>query len=171
MGEPQDTDQLRSSTYLGWHQEFGYGLASPLYDFFVTWATLPIGSERKLRQDVASWLGARTGDEVLSLCCGTGATNQALLELAPNARITGINLGRAQLWQARRKDATGHWSGYAQYRPRPFYRLRGLAATLRFMDSSLFHAKADMCAEPQVQLMNDGCQKNGCLKFSLLIYW
>ena len=107
MGEPEDAGQLRPSGYVGRLQEFGYGLASPLYDLFVAWAALPIGGERKLRRDIASWLEARAGDEVLSLCCGTGATDRALLELMPNTRITGIDLGQAQLWQARRKDATG----------------------------------------------------------------
>jgi len=107
MGEPQEADQLRPSGYVGWLQEFGYGLASPLYDLFVAWAALPIGGERKLRRNIATWLEARDEDEVLSLCCGTGATDRALLELAPGTRITGIDMGRAQLWQARRKDSTG----------------------------------------------------------------
>jgi len=126
MGKPEDAGQLRPSGYVGWLQEFGYGLASPLYDLFVAWAALPLGGERKLRRDIANWLEARAGDEVLSLCCGTGATDRALLELAPGARITGIDMGRAQLWQARRKDTTG----------RIAYRLANAAAT--GLDSEAF---------------------------------
>ena len=103
----EESRRLRPSGYVGRLQEFGYGLASPLYDLFVAWAMLPMGGERKLRREIASWLAVRAGDEVLSLCCGTGATDRALLELVPSARITGIDLGEGQLVRARRKDATG----------------------------------------------------------------
>lgn len=107
MATPRDTSRLRPSGYVGRLQEVGYGLASPLYDLFVSWAMLPMGGERKVRGDVASWLAARAGDEVLSLCCGTGATDRALLALVPSVRITGVDLGRGQLSRARRKDSTG----------------------------------------------------------------
>lgn len=127
MPQPQHTEQLRPSGYVGRLQELGYGLASPLFDLFVLWAALPIGGERKLRRDIARWLEARAGDEVLSLCCGTGTTDRALLELVPGVRITGLDLGRAQLWQARRKDATG----------RIAYRLGNAADT--GLDSESFH--------------------------------
>jgi demethylmenaquinone methyltransferase/2-methoxy-6-polyprenyl-1,4-benzoquinol methylase len=66
-----------------------------------------MGGEQKVRGEIASWLAACAGDEVLSLCCGTGATDRALLALVPTVRITGIDLGRGQLSRARRKDATG----------------------------------------------------------------
>jgi ubiquinone/menaquinone biosynthesis C-methylase UbiE len=82
-------------------------MASPLYDLFVAWAMLPMGGQRKWRKHVAEWLEASRGDEVLSLCCGTGATDRALLQLVQDVRITGIDLGRAQLSRARRKDRTG----------------------------------------------------------------
>ena len=127
MPQPPNAEQLRPSGYVGRLQELGYGIASPLFDLFVLWAALPIGGERKLRRDIARWLEARAGDEVLSLCCGTGTTDRALLELVPGARITGLDLGRAQLWQARRKDATG----------RIAYRLGNAADT--GLDSESFH--------------------------------
>ena len=107
MATPRETGRLRPSGYVSRLQEVGYGLVSPLYDLFVGWAMLPMGGERKVRRDIASWLAARDGDEVLSLCCGTGATDRALLALVPSVRITGIDLGRAQLSRARRKDASG----------------------------------------------------------------
>ncbi len=107
MATPKETRRLRPSGYVGRLQEIGYGLASPLYDLFVAWAMLPMGGERKVRRNIASWLEACAGDEILSLCCGTGTTDRALLELVPSVQITGVDLGRAQLSRARRKDATG----------------------------------------------------------------
>ena len=97
---------LRPSGYVGRVQELGYGLASPLYDLFVSVAMLPLGGQRRVRADVARWLRPVDGQTILSLCCGTGTTDRALLELTPHARLTGVDLGRAQLARARRKDPT-----------------------------------------------------------------
>jgi ubiquinone/menaquinone biosynthesis C-methylase UbiE len=56
---------------------------------------------------VARWLEPSDGQRILSLCCGTGAPDRAILEQAPHARIVGVDLGRGQLARARRKDPTG----------------------------------------------------------------
>lgn len=106
-GSARHKTDLRPSGYVGWLQEFGYGLASPLYDLFVSWAMLPLGGQRKLRATVAGWLEPSDGQTILSLCCGTGTTDRAILDLAPHARLTGVDLGRAQLARARRKDPGG----------------------------------------------------------------
>ncbi len=127
MAAPKEAGRLRRSGYVGRLQEIGYGLASPLYDLFVAWATLPMGGERKLRRNIACWLEARSDDKVLSLCCGTGTTDRALLELVPSVQITGIDLGRAQLSRARHKDTTG----------RIVYRLDNAAET--GLDSETFN--------------------------------
>lgn len=103
MSDPQ----LRASGYVGRLQELGYGLASPLYDAFVSFATSPLGGQRKWRAQVASWLEAESGEAILSLCCGTGSTDRSLLELAPGVTITGVDLGRGQLSRARRLDPGG----------------------------------------------------------------
>ena len=107
MATGDETRRLRSSGYVGRLQEIGYGLASPFYDLFVAWAMALLGGERKVRRDIASWLEVGAGDEVLSLCCGTGTTDRALLELEPNLRITGVDLGRGQLSRARRRETSG----------------------------------------------------------------
>ena len=44
-------------------------------------------------------------------------------------------------------------------------RCRAWQPGLSFLDSPLCHAEADMCAEPQAQLMKDGCSQSGCLQF------
>ena len=122
---PPRTPEVRASGYVGRLQELGYGLASPFYDLFVSLALLPLGGQRKLRADVARWLEPSDGHTVLSLCCGTGSTDRAILEAAPHARISGVDLGRAQIARARRKDVHG----------RIDYRLSNAAVT-GFADAS-----------------------------------
>ena len=88
MAAPEETGPLRPSGYVGRLQELAYGLASPFYDLFVSWAALPIGGEQRLRHDLATRPEARADDEVLSLCCSTGATDRALLERDWTARAS-----------------------------------------------------------------------------------
>jgi demethylmenaquinone methyltransferase/2-methoxy-6-polyprenyl-1,4-benzoquinol methylase len=119
MARRQRPQGLRSSGYVGRLQQVGYGIASPLYDLCVSLAMLPMGGQRKWRHDVANWLEASDGQRVLSLCCGTGTTDRALLEAVPGVQITGIDLGRAQIRRARSLDRTG----------RIAYRIANAAAT------------------------------------------
>lgn len=81
-----------------------YGSASPLYDAFVRWAFWPLGGEAACRRQFACWLAVEPNQTVVSLCCGTGTTDRAVLAREPSAVITGLDLGRAQLARARKKD-------------------------------------------------------------------
>jgi ubiquinone/menaquinone biosynthesis C-methylase UbiE len=99
--------RLRPSGYASWWYEFGYGLASPLYDLIVWWGFLPLGGESACRREFTRWIDLGPGLAVASLCCGTGSTERAMLEAVPTLRITGVDLGRGQLARARARDPSG----------------------------------------------------------------
>ncbi len=101
------SSDLRESGYRSRIQELTYGLLSPLYDAFVRFVTLPLGGEAKWRAEIAEWLRPENGQHVLSLCCGTGTTDRAVLKRAPGVNLLGLDLGKGQLARARRKDTEG----------------------------------------------------------------
>ena len=80
-----------------------YVVASPLYDLMVWWGFLPLGGERRCRREFAGWLHLRPGLGIVSLCCGTGSMERAILAAEPDVSITGVDLGRGQIARARRK--------------------------------------------------------------------
>jgi len=88
-------------------QEILYGSGSSVYDVFARWVFWPLGGETACRALFASWLAVEPDQRVASLCCGTGSTDRALLEREPTVSIVGVDLGRAQLARATRKDPTG----------------------------------------------------------------
>ena len=81
-----------------------YTLASPLYDLIVWWGFLPLGGERACRREFARWLKLSPGLKVVSLCCGTGSMETAMLAEERELAITGVDLGRGQIARARRKN-------------------------------------------------------------------
>ncbi len=104
---PEPRVGVRESGYVGRAQELGYGLAAPLYDWIVGFMLLPVGGAAAWRRQVTGWLDARDGQRIVSLGCGTGAAERAILATHPNARITGIDLGAGQIAMARRRDPVG----------------------------------------------------------------
>jgi ubiquinone/menaquinone biosynthesis C-methylase UbiE len=107
-GSPRRTGSgLRASGYASRLYEFGYGVASPLYDLIVWWGFIPLGGESACRREFARWITPEPELAVASLCCGTGSTERAILEVAPTLRITGVDLGRGQLARARARDRAG----------------------------------------------------------------
>ncbi len=95
---------VRPTGYASRMFEIVYGSAGPWYDLAARWCLWPLGGERRVRSEIARWCDVRPGQSVVSLCCGTGATERAILETAPDARIVAIDLGRGQLVRARRRD-------------------------------------------------------------------
>ncbi|MBK7975437.1 MAG: methyltransferase domain-containing protein [Deltaproteobacteria bacterium] len=100
----RDDIALRESGYVGRAQELGYGLAAPLYDLIVGFMLLPVGGPGAWRRQVTGWLDARESQQVLSLGCGTGAAERAILRAAPSAHVTAIDLGAGQIAMAKRRD-------------------------------------------------------------------
>ncbi len=84
-----------------------YGVLSPLYDLMTWFCFLPLGGERACRRQFVGWFGIEPGHRVLSLCCGTGTTERAIVRATPAARVTAVDLGSGQIATARRKDRTG----------------------------------------------------------------
>ncbi len=98
---------VRDSGYVGRAQELGYGLAAPLYDWIVGFMLLPVGGAAAWRRQVTGWLDVRDDQRIVSLGCGTGAAEHAILATHPRARITAIDLGAGQIAMARRRDREG----------------------------------------------------------------
>jgi len=92
-----------ASGYANRFLERAYAQASPLYDLVVWWGLLPLGGERACRREFVRWLELRPGLRVVSLCCGTGSTERAMLAAVPGLDVTGVDLGPGQLARARRK--------------------------------------------------------------------
>lgn len=96
------------SGYANRRLAFLYSVAGCLYDPVVWLVFLPMGGERRLRRGFVQWLEVRPGQSVVSLCCGTGSMERALLDEVPDLRITGVDLSSDQLARARRKlEGTG----------------------------------------------------------------
>jgi demethylmenaquinone methyltransferase/2-methoxy-6-polyprenyl-1,4-benzoquinol methylase len=109
QSEAEDASDLgvRSSGYFSRSEELWYGISSPFYDIVVWWGFLPFGGEKYLRREFVRWFDVQPGQDVLSLCCGTGTTERALIAAVPTARMTALDLGGGQLARARRKDRSG----------------------------------------------------------------
>jgi len=82
-----------------------YSVASPLYDLIVWWGFIPLGGEGACRQMFVRWLHLEPGQRIVSLCCGTGSMERAMLAEQPGLSITGVDLGKGQIARARRKLA------------------------------------------------------------------
>jgi ubiquinone/menaquinone biosynthesis C-methylase UbiE len=98
---------VRPSGYVSRLQEIWYGLSGPLYDVMTWWCFLPLGGEKACRKQFVDWFDVKAGHQVLSLCCGTGTTECAVIRAMPSARITAIDLGSGQIARAKRKDCQG----------------------------------------------------------------
>jgi ubiquinone/menaquinone biosynthesis C-methylase UbiE len=98
---------VRPSGYVSRLEEIWYGLSGPFYDIMTWWCFLPLGGEDACRKKFADWFEVEPGDQVLSLCCGTGTTERALIRAMPSARVTAIDLGSGQIARAKRKDRQG----------------------------------------------------------------
>jgi len=98
---------VRPSGYVSRLEEIWYGFSGPFYDILTWWCFLPLGGENACRRTFVDWFEAEPGHHVLSLCCGTGTTERALIRSVPSARVTAIDLGSGQIATAKRKDRTG----------------------------------------------------------------
>jgi ubiquinone/menaquinone biosynthesis C-methylase UbiE len=98
---------LDATSAMGYSSRFlsvAYAAAGPLYDLIVWWGFLPLGGEDACRREFVRWLDLEPGQRVVSLCCGTGSMERAMLAAEPKLSITGVDLGRSQIARARRKN-------------------------------------------------------------------
>lgn len=96
---------LRRSGYASRLYEWGYGSSGPLYDAIVRWGMWPLGGDAACRLRFVDWLDVAPHHRVLSLCCGSGRTERALLASFPGLSLTALDLGAGQLLRARRRAA------------------------------------------------------------------
>lgn len=101
------SQSVRPSGYVSWAEEIWYGISGPFYDVMTWWCFLSLGGETACRRHFVDWFGVEPGHDVLSLCCGTGTTERALIRATPSARVTAIDLGSGQIATARRKGRSG----------------------------------------------------------------
>jgi ubiquinone/menaquinone biosynthesis C-methylase UbiE len=106
QADDEKSSQLRSSGYVSRLEEYWYGTSYPFYDLMIWFVFLPMGGEAACRRQFAQWVDVQSGEKILSLCCGTGDTERAILNLVPTAQIVAIDLGVGQISIAKRKDAT-----------------------------------------------------------------
>ena len=107
QADDEKSSQLRSSGYVSRLEEYWYGTSHPFYDLMIWFVFLPMGGEAACRRQFAQWVDVQSGEKLLSLGCGTGDTERAILNLVPTAQIVAIDLGVGQISIAKRKDATG----------------------------------------------------------------
>ena len=98
---------VRPSGYMSRMEEIWYGISGPFYDIMTWWCFLPMGGEIACRRNFVDWFEVEPDQDVLSLCCGTGSTERALIELIPSAKVMAIDLGLGQITTAKRKAPTG----------------------------------------------------------------
>jgi len=98
---------VRPSGYVSQLEEVWYGISGPFYDIMTWWCFLPLGGENACRKKFIDWFAVEPGHHVLSLCCGTGSTERALIRSIPSAKVTAIDLGSGQITTAKWKDRTG----------------------------------------------------------------
>lgn len=80
-----------------------FAVIAPRYDLATR--LLSYGQDQRWKRRLVRLAGPRPGERALDLACGTG--DIALALAAAGARVTGLDLTRAMLLRARRRDAAG----------------------------------------------------------------
>jgi ubiquinone/menaquinone biosynthesis methyltransferase len=76
-----------------------FDVVAPTYDLLTG---MNPGYHRHLRMS-AERMGAKNGARILDLCCGTGLSTEAILDVAPRAEVVGLDASRGMLEVARKK--------------------------------------------------------------------
>eukprot|EP00898_Chlorokybus_atmophyticus_P007801 jgi/Chlat1/8021/Chrsp7S00632 len=80
---------------------------APMYD--VLNDALSLGQHRVWKRMAVKWAGARQGQSVLDVCCGSGDVVLRLAEtVGPAGSVTGLDFARAQLEVAAKRHATSY---------------------------------------------------------------
>lgn len=76
-----------------------FDVVAPTYDLLTG---MNPGYHRHLRLS-AERAGVKNGARVLDLCCGTGLSTEAILDVAPGAKVVGLDASRGMLEVAKKK--------------------------------------------------------------------
>jgi len=80
-------------------EKFG-DLESRYYDLGMSILCLPFGGERRFRDRLVELAGAKPGEDVLELGCGTARFTETLLRTNPGVRATGLDISPFMLGRA-----------------------------------------------------------------------
>jgi demethylmenaquinone methyltransferase/2-methoxy-6-polyprenyl-1,4-benzoquinol methylase len=78
---------------------------SRYYDILMKWCYLPLGGERRSRDEMISDIDFSENEMILDMCCGTGgATFPIARRVHRTSRIIGMDLSRGQIRRAKKKN-------------------------------------------------------------------
>ncbi len=81
-------------------------IACRYYDALMKWCFLPLGGERRVREQLLSSVPLGSGGRVLDMCCGTGTLSRAVAEkFGQRGLVAAIDVSRGQLAVARRRHS------------------------------------------------------------------
>ena len=84
---------------------FYNNIHSSYYNIMIKWCFLPLGGEKKCRDELISHVDFSESELILDMCCGTGgATSSILRTVSKDCQIIGIDLSSGQLRQASKRS-------------------------------------------------------------------
>lgn len=95
------TEQV-GATEVGQRQQL-FNKVAPMYDSLNDW--LSLGQHRVWKRMAVAWSGAKRGDRVLDICCGSGDVSFLLAEkVKPTGNVVGLDFAQEQLDVAARRE-------------------------------------------------------------------
>lgn len=77
------------------------------YDLAMKYCFLPLGGERRCRDELVAHIDFSPGERILDMCCGTGGATCAIARRAPkDCRIVGMDLSSGQIRIAGKKTCS-----------------------------------------------------------------
>ena len=96
---------------VGQRQEL-FNRIAPMYDDLNDW--LSLGLHRVWKRMAVAWSGAKRGDRVLDICCGSGDVSFLLAEkVRPTGSVVGLDYAQEQLDVAARRESEATYSNSA----------------------------------------------------------
>jgi len=87
------------------YQWFYDKIHSRYYNLLIKWCFLPLGGEKKVRQELLEPVRFLSGDRILDMGCGTGNATFAIAEkVGEEAEIVGLDLSCGQIGLARKNN-------------------------------------------------------------------
>lgn len=127
----------------------------------IKWCLLPLGGEKKCRDELISHIDFLKSELILDMCCGTGgATSSILRRVSQDCQLIGIDLSSGQLRQASKRQDVKN----VQF-------IEGDVSTSCFRDNAfdkvfITHALHEMKRDSRLKVLHEAkriIKKNGSL--------